>query len=366
MGTSITDSEGNLLWSPRYFGEYSEEKVQAIADILKALLTEITINTSERIEIDEETKDGFYTKNQVDEKLKSYVTFNQLGDLFTPSEGSSEGVATAAIEKVVNEKFNSLLADPDGLKESLGINSLEELFNNFKDEDFKGLITDLDFLSQATIDCTFQDIMNDNKPIISQALTKEIQDMIIRFNSTDSNVNNILDFLGSTDITLNTVAKTVRGAINEINSSVSSNTKKIGSDSLKTTAETISGAINELLDISKSSETKISSLVTKTGEDTLNTTAKNLSSAVNEIYSTSESNKQSIQSIQTKIGSSELTTEAKNISDATNEVSDKVKALSTQIGEGELSKSIIETLSDITSELQSISDRLSIVESKLT
>ena len=369
MSTTIQDSNGNTIWSTEKLGSSDVNKTKDISNILKDLLTNLTINTKETIDITDETKDGFYTKNQIDTKLLDYVTFSQIGNIFNPD--TEQGVATAAIEKVVNEYFQQLISDPEGLKDSIGLTDLETAFENFKNTDFNGLIDDLDFLSKYTLDCYFRDIMADNRPVLSQALSKELNDLLLRVNSTDSNVNNILDFLGDTDIGLNTEASTVRGAINELDTEItglSNNISKIGEDSLNTTAKNLSGAINELNKETSDNYNSIININVKIGEDSLNTTAKNLSGAINELLSTSNNQSNSLISFNNKMGTSSLQTEAKNVSDAINEVNNGLSLIESNIGSGTLTtdaKTILEAINELKTEVNSLSSRVTELESKL-
>ena len=369
MSTTIQDSNGDTIWSTEKLGSSDVNKTKDISNILKDLLTNLTINTKETIDITDETKDGFYTKNQIDTKLLDYVTFSQIGNIFNPD--TEQGVATAAIEKVVNEYFQQLISDPEGLKDSIGLTDLETAFENFKNTDFNGLIDDLDFLSKYTLDCYFRDIMADNRPVLSQALSKELNDLLLRVNSTDSNVNNILDFLGDTDIGLNTEASTVRGAINELDSEItglSNNISKIGEDSLNTTAKNLSGAINELNKETSDNYNSIININAKIGEDSLNTTAKNLSGAINELLSTSNNQSSSLISFNNKMGTSSLQTEAKNVSDAINEVNNGLSLIESNIGSSALvtdAKTILEAINELKTEVNSLSSRVTELESKL-
>lgn len=78
----LEDNETNeLLWSPNNFGSYSVEKVNLIADIMKNLLKDVTINVKGTMNRDEES----YTKKEVNDLLKDYLLRADYGDVASPA-----------------------------------------------------------------------------------------------------------------------------------------------------------------------------------------------------------------------------------------------------------------------------------------
>lgn len=78
MATQLQSPGGELLWDPKDFGKYSQDKIKLITSILKELLTTITINTSAVASPDNPDGSGFYTKNESDNRYLIAETANSL------------------------------------------------------------------------------------------------------------------------------------------------------------------------------------------------------------------------------------------------------------------------------------------------
>lgn len=94
MATQIRDSETNeLLWQADDFGKYSIEKIQLISDILKKILTDVTIHMD--ASLNEESLSNVYTKDQSNER------FVQISALKSSVDGAvSELVVSGKIPGV--------------------------------------------------------------------------------------------------------------------------------------------------------------------------------------------------------------------------------------------------------------------------
>jgi hypothetical protein len=78
LATQLKDEEGNLLWDPSDFGQYSEDKIRFIASILRQLLTEITISTTSVAPSGSTDSSGFYTKDESDNRFLQATTAQSL------------------------------------------------------------------------------------------------------------------------------------------------------------------------------------------------------------------------------------------------------------------------------------------------
>lgn len=106
MSTQLVNPEGKLLWDPKDFGQYSEDKIRLITSILKELLSSVTLNMAPVAPSENPDGSGFYTKDESDNRFLIATTaqslIEELVKKYTDSYISSGTVTPAQYSEVRN------------------------------------------------------------------------------------------------------------------------------------------------------------------------------------------------------------------------------------------------------------------------
>lgn len=248
--------DGDLIFSSTEFGSGSVTKTEQIAEILKDLLSNVTLTMKS-----EDTKlllENYYQKMEIDKMLTEYVKITQL----------AQEVAKQLTALMNDPEFSGKYASQQDLE------ALNEIVTGYSEtiETILGNQTSLQSSWNEYRTTVNQNINYQNQLIEQQNAT--ISDLRSNYNALSSTVSSLQTVLNN----LNLIELSqVQAQLTEINGKIA----KIGDlATLKTTAkDTIVAAINELVD-------------TRGDLTTLKTTAKgSLVAALNELFQSASDGK---------------------------------------------------------------------------
>ena len=259
--------DGDLIFSSTEFGSGSVTKTAQIAEILKELLSNLTITTKS-----EDTKlilSDYYNKLEISKILEDYVKLTEL---------SSE----------VSKQLDALLKDPE--------------FNKFASQE------DLDALNEAIkdYDNTISTILGNQQSLQSSwnEYRTSLNETISLQNSTINNLSSGYNALSSSVSSLQTILNNLNlielsqfaSQVENIQNDLSYLKNSIGDlSTLKTTAkDTLVAAINELFQSASDGKSLIADAITGKGvdasaEDTFSSLAAKIT-AISTGYDTSDAN----------------------------------------------------------------------------
>lgn len=327
-GDDDIDDNSPLMWAPDDFGQYSIDKINLITNILKGLLSDITIKT------DQQGREDVYTKTESNKIFVQRTEFtNMAGDLIhslTDSylkEQSEQG-------KIVN----SLTTDD--------------------------IVKVLDVIAKKNYGESYETILSKFKDLGDYPVGYGFNTLLDRVNNLDSSSTSIKN-------QIIWLQNQVYGTTNNLASDTPTIlVKKSEISSLEDTVNKCNTSVSGMKSTVDSTSTTVSSLVTKVGTNTLNTTEKNLTDAVNSLakdVSNLQSNSStSVSSLSARVSSLESSTN-NNISTINSNI-DTIKK-SIEDNKSTLNTSISNNASNIASlenKLKTANDTIAKLQSALT
>lgn len=245
MATSIENESGELLWSPNNFGSYSVEKIQLIVDILKSLLQDTTL----KLDTTSSLSGDYYTKEQTNETFLLKTDFNSL----------ATSLVTSKLDEYIQQKETS-----GDLVDAETVRTCVKILNWVCKACFDQSYTDTSEITEMTEITPF--------PISIQNITSNLASM----STSVSHLQSVVYEVNSDGTVSSIVRVTTKSEFTAL-------TDRIGSDTLTTSAKTITGAINEL-NSNVATGNRVTDLETKT--DNLSNTVTSLNSSISTLNST--------------------------------------------------------------------------------
>lgn len=331
MSTKVVNEQGDLLWGPNDFGDYSIEKIQLISSILRELLSSVTLSTKTVTEGGDTS--GFYTKNESDNRYLLAETATSLIEVIAKQSTDTYLKEGGAVSLTDFTQVRGWLIRLNRLVEGVDLDNPQEAAGNYITLRIESLETK-EQANASNILGLQRDVYKSNGDgsISSEVKFTYAEDMGIT--KKDKMIVSLSEGFGTYRSTIVTAMNYLMTLIENLDQSQGDSVTDL------------SNKVKTLEDFKTAANKDITSLKSSVGDVELQTEAKNLRGAVNEL-------KDQIGTL-----SDSITATGNSITEVAGDVGDLGDLDASLSG----SISLVDALNSIVSSLSSIENRLNVLE----